>query len=102
MADVSIPLAAAVRALRAELVEAVRQAEGEELLFALGQVELELQVGVSKEAGGEAGIKFWLVSIGGSGSRASSTTHTIRLSLSPVSASGEEIRIHSSVQGRPE
>jgi hypothetical protein len=102
MADVSIPLATAVRALRAELVDAVRQAEGEELLFALGPVELELQVEVSKEARGEAGIKFWLVSIGGSGSQSSATTHTVKLSLSPVSASGKDVRVRSSVQDRPD
>jgi Trypsin-co-occurring domain 2 len=38
----------------------VRQGKDEEVRFALGPVELELQVEVSKEAGGEAGIAFWL------------------------------------------
>jgi hypothetical protein len=99
-ADIRIPLAEAVRALRRELVEAVRQAEGEEIKFALGPVQLELQVEVSNETGGEAGIAFWLVSIGAKASRASATTHSIKLSLSPVSATGP-IEILSQVEERP-
>jgi hypothetical protein len=80
----------------------VRQGKDEEVRFALGPVELELQVEVSKEAGGEAGIAFWLVTIGGKGSRTSTTTHTVKLSLSPVSATGEGLVVHSQVEGRPD
>jgi Trypsin-co-occurring domain 2 len=101
-AELQIPLAQAIRALRAELVEAVRQGKDEEVKFALGPVELELQVQVSKEAGGEAGIAFWLVTIGGRGSRTSGTTHTVKLSLSPVDASGAGLIVSSGVEGRPD
>lgn len=89
-----IPLASAIRALRAELLEAVRAGEREELRFALGPVELELQVEAAREAGGGAGIKFWVASVGAKGSRSSSTTHTVRLSLTPVrvDAAGNEKR----------
>src|SRR5262245_22854240 len=99
MADeLAIPLAAAIQALRAEVVEAMRQAGDEEVRFALGPIELELQVEASREASGEAGIKFWLVSIGGRGSRSSSTTHTINLTLTPVSPTGEEIVVRPPVR----
>lgn len=63
--EVEIPLANAIRALRQEIVAAVRAAGEEDIRFALGPVELELQVEAARETGGEAGIKFWLVSIGG-------------------------------------
>lgn len=91
---VPIPLASAIRALRAELLEAVRAGQGEELRFALGPVELELQVQAASERGGEVGIKFWLVSIGAKGGRSSEATHTLRLSLTPVRvpADGGEAR----------
>jgi len=46
---VPIPLASAIRALRTELQEAVRAGEGEDLRFALGPVELELQVQAGSE-----------------------------------------------------
>jgi hypothetical protein len=101
-AELQIPLADAIRALRRELVEAVRQPKDEEVRFALGPIDLELQVEVSKEAGGEAGIDFWLVTIGGKGSRTQATTHTVKLSLSPVSATGEGLVVHSQVEGRPD
>lgn len=85
--DVDIPLSRAIQALRRELVAAVQEGEDQEVRFALGPIELEFQVELSREAGGEAGIKFWVVSLGGKGSRTSGTTHTVRLSLSPVLAS---------------
>jgi hypothetical protein len=87
--SVPIPLASAIRVLRAELQAAVRAGEGEDLRFALGPVELELQVQAASEGGGEAGIKFWLVSVGAKGSRSSQTTHTVRLSLTPVRADAD-------------
>ena len=100
--EVNIPLAEAIRALRAELVAAARQGRDEEVRFALGPVELELQVEVSKEAAADAGVKFWLVSVGGRGSRTAATTHTVRLSLSPVSATGDDLIVRSDVAEQPE
>lgn len=100
--EVEIPLAEAIRALRSELVKAARQGAGEEVRFALGPIDLELQVEASAEAGLSGGIKFWLVSLGGSGTRRSAATHTVKLSLTPVSASGEDVIIRSGVEGRPD
>ena len=77
-------MASAIEALRGELVEAVRSGEDEEFRFELGAVELELQVAVEKKAEGQAGIKFWLVSLGGGGSRSVGDTHTVKVSLTPV------------------
>lgn len=79
-----IRLASAIRALRSELQEAVRAGDGEELRFVLGPIELELQVEASSDVGGDAGIKFWLVSLGAKAGRSSQTSHTMRLSLTPV------------------
>lgn len=103
MAELRIPLSEAIRALRRELVEAVREGEGEELRFALGPVELELQLEVSKEAGGEASIAFWLVTVGAKGSRTQATTHTVSLTLTPIGPSGEkDVVVRSRVAERPE
>jgi hypothetical protein len=79
-----IPLASAIRALRAELQEAMTVGEGAQLRFALGAIELELQVQAASEGAGEGSIKFWVVSIGGKGARSSQATHTLRLSLTPI------------------
>ncbi len=82
--DVLIPLSGAIRALRRELVESVREGKDQEVKFALGAIELELQVQVESTGGGEAGIKFWVVSLGGKGERTSGRTQTLRISLTPV------------------
>ena len=84
--ETGVPLANAIEALRRELVVALERGQGEEVRFALGPIELEFQVEVSTEAGGEAGIKFWVVALGAKGSRSSTTAHTIRVTLSPVLA----------------
>ena len=86
--DLNIPLAEAIKALRTELLTAIVEGTDKDLRFALGPIDLELQLEVSKEAGGEAGIKFWVLSVGGKGSRSSGATHTVRLTLTPVSESG--------------
>jgi hypothetical protein len=99
--DVGVPLAGAIRALRSELQKAMMEGEGEELRFGVGPVELELQVEVSNQVGGEAGIKFWLVSIGGTANHSSAKTHTFRFTLSPVDETGKPIEVHSRVKGRP-
>jgi hypothetical protein len=54
-----VPLASAIRRLRAELLESMQEAEGEQLRFALGDIELDLQLEVSQEGKGDAGIRFW-------------------------------------------
>ena len=49
-----------------------------------GAVELEFQAAVTQDIEGNAGIRWWLVSLGGKASRDAATTHTVRLKLSPV------------------
>jgi hypothetical protein len=91
VSELDVPLASAIEVLRGELVEAVRAGRDQEIQFALGPIELELQVAVEKKVDGQAGIKFWLVSVGGGAGRSSGTTHTLRLTLTPVRrAAGSE------------
>jgi hypothetical protein len=82
--DTSVPLADAIKSLRVELTEAMEQGAEEDLRFRLGPVELEFQFNVSREYGGDGGVKFWVVSLGAKASRGSSTVHTIKLVLNPV------------------
>ena len=88
-----VPLAGAIRELRTQLMDSMREAEAEELRFALGDIELELQLEVSRETHGDAGIRFWLVSLGGSVGASKSTTHTVRLTLTPETAEGKTPRV---------
>ena len=82
--QLKVPLAEAIQALRVEIVEANRKSKYEDVRFKLGPIELEFGLEVSREVAGNAGLKFWVVSIGGSGKRASAATHSVRMVLTPV------------------
>jgi len=85
-------LADVVKALRAELSEAMVAAERERLRFEVGTVTMEFHVEVTADAEAHAGIKFWVVDVGASGGTSRTATHTITLQLTPKTATG----------GRPE
>ena len=99
----SIPLAKAIGDLRAELLTALREGVGQELQFRLKPIELELKLAVTKEAGGNSGVKFWVVELGAKGSYANATTHTLKLTLEPVGKDGSgEVRISKLDVPRPD
>ena len=79
-----VPLAAAIRALRAELMAAWTDAQDKSLRFKVAPVELTLEVAVTWTGTGTAGIKWWLLEAGGEVSREKATTQTIKLTLDPV------------------
>jgi NTP-dependent ternary system trypsin peptidase co-occuring protein len=99
--QVVVGLAEAIAALRGELTEALKAGKDEPLQFRLGPIELEFQLEVSKRAGGEVGIKFWVVSLGGKAEASRAGTHHIKLSLQPVSPEGSDVQVHSGAQERP-
>src|SRR4051795_6962283 len=88
-----VGLADAIRALRSELTTAMTEGADQALRFELGPVEMEFLLEVQREAGGEAGVRFWVVSLGGKGSVASGSTHRVRLSLTPKDRSGRSPRV---------
>lgn len=94
-----IELAEAIGQLRNQLSRAIEDGEGQDLRFEVEDLELELQVTVTKDAeiGGsvEAGVKFWLLGGGkasaeGGLSEGSSHLQKIRLKLKPKLASTGE------------
>ncbi len=93
MAQEWVGLSDAIRALRSELTEAMAEGADEALRFELGPVEMEFLLEVGREAGGEAGVKFWVVSLGGKGSVTSGSTHRVTLSLTPRDRGGKSPQI---------
>ncbi|MGH3698852.1 MAG: trypco2 family protein, partial [Pseudonocardiaceae bacterium] len=69
--------------LRQELSAAMREGEGEDLRFELGTVELELTVAVSREAGPNAKVRFWVIELGADATVSSQATQRITLTLDP-------------------
>ena len=78
-----LALSEVIAQLRAELAEAMRVGADEELRFELGPVEVELTVGVEKEAKPGAKAKFWVLELGTETRFESVSTQRIKLTLDP-------------------
>jgi Trypsin-co-occurring domain 2 len=78
-----LALTEVIAQLRAELAEAMSAGEDEQLRFELGPVELELTVGVEKEAKPGAKAKFWVLELGAETRFATASTQRIKLTLDP-------------------
>lgn len=80
----AVPLAAAIGALRDELMRAWWDGRDGSLRFKPSPVELSLQVGVTSSGKGSAGVRWWLIELGGELSRQSVATQLVKVSLEPV------------------
>jgi hypothetical protein len=88
-----IALAEVVRALRLELEDAMSEGEGQAIRFEATAVDLEFNIGVKKAADAKAGIRFWVLELGGGGSYATESIQTVKLSLEPITEKGTRVRI---------
>ena len=79
-----IELAEVISQLRAELDQARKAAEGEELRFGLGPVELEVTVALDREGKTGGKVKFWVAEVGAEGKLSSTSTQRIKLTLQPT------------------
>jgi len=79
-----VELASVVRQLRAELNEAQADAEGEQLRFELGPVEVSLTVTVGREAKPGARVRFWVIEAGADAKVSREAVQEIKLVLTPV------------------
>ena len=85
--DNRIGLLEMIRHLREELIEATAEAQGEDITFKLGNIELDLQVVATRghEVGGRAktSMKFWVLNgeAGLDGKHKADHQHTQRLKL---------------------
>ncbi|WP_206307018.1 trypco2 family protein [Streptomyces sp. F001] len=83
-----IELAELIEELRRELTAARTAAQGEDLYFEVGPVELEAAVVVERSATAGGKIRFWVVETGADGRMADSVTHRVKLTLDPRTRSG--------------
>ncbi|MDH6522521.1 hypothetical protein M2163_000969 [Streptomyces sp. SAI-135] len=90
-----------VAAIRTQLQQAIDEGSSKALRFRTGPVELEFTVEVRKE--GEAGTKIFVLpwSAQARGAASASRVHTIRLTLQPIDAEGEDARVSRDVEQRP-
>jgi hypothetical protein len=85
-----VGLSEALIALREELLAAWQEGEtggtgSRRIRFRVPEpIELTFQTAVTKKVGANAGVKWWLLSLGGEASRDSQVTQTLQLKLAPV------------------
>jgi hypothetical protein len=94
-------LAEAIRQLRAEILSAVSNAEGEELQFGLGDIELELQVDLVVSGEAKADFKWIVVSLGAEAKGEHLQRHRVKLTLSPA-IDGKPVKVSREGRKRPE
>ena len=83
-----------IQALRAELSEAMLKAEMDPIQFPVGEVHLEFQVGVTKDAKAKGGARFWIVELGAEAGYAAESIQHISVTLEPpVDAAGERVLV---------
>jgi len=88
-----IALTGLLDALRAELVEAQKIAQGQDLKFRLGNIEVELQVAVTSEDEVGGGVKFWVFNADAKEKLARQSIQTIRLQLTPEAGGRKPLNV---------
>ena len=86
-----LELAETVEALRAELARAAEAG-----------ADAEFHVAVTRSGEGRAGVKFWVVELGGAGSYAREEIQTVTVTLgTPVDRSGNPVKIYRGSAQKP-
>jgi hypothetical protein len=97
-----IGLQETVDALRAELVALMDSAAGQPVQFPVGGVDVEFQVGVTREAEGKLGLKFWVVELGGGGSYSTESIQKVTVHLeAPVDDNGDPVKVSRATRYKP-
>lgn len=100
MTEAWVGLAEAVKAIRAELDTAMDEGAGEKVQFEVGPIELEFAVDVQKAAEVDAGVRVWVVSLGGKGSLKRDSANRIKVVLKPT-VKGHKAKISSDRDAAP-
>jgi hypothetical protein len=82
-----VGLSEALIALREELMAAWWEGKGpgQRLRFKIAEpIDLTIQAAVTSGVEGHAGVKWWLLDVGGGASRSAVSTQTLQLKLAPV------------------
>lgn len=88
-----IELSEWIQALRTELEQAQKEGAGSQLIFTVGPLELEFEMAVGRELGGQGGVRFWVVELGASAKRTGETIQRVKMTLVPKTADGEPVDV---------
>ena len=83
-----IPLSEMLAELRKELLEAKLEGQGSDLKFLIEDIEIELQIATTKEAGIDGGVKFWVYNAEAEVNASQAQTQKLKLKLKPKTPTG--------------
>jgi hypothetical protein len=90
----SLGLAETIAALREELAEAVAAGSDAGFRFEVGEVQLELSVGVTTQTSGTGRAKFWVLELGGDGQYRREEIQRVLVRLeAPTDPTGRPVRV---------
>jgi Trypsin-co-occurring domain 2 len=87
---IGIGLADAIGQVRDELARAIEGGKTSPVAFRAGPVELEFEVGFARAGGIDGGFRLSVLSMGAKRERSSTTTHRVRVTLTPADRQGRD------------
>lgn len=98
----NLGLAETIAALREELAEAVAAGSDADLRFGVGEVQLELSIGVTHQATGTGRAKFWVLELGGDGQYRREEIQRVLIRLeAPTDRTGRPVRVTRESLAKP-
>ncbi|KOG35440.1 trypco2 family protein [Streptomyces resistomycificus] len=95
-----IELADAVQTIRDELLTAARRSTGHDIVFELGDIQMEFTVEMRREAKAGAKVKAWVVEAGADVTRTGSRTHKVSVTLRAQDArTGAPLKVRNGTEG---
>ena len=76
-----IGLGEVMDALHVELAAAVEKAKGQNIVFPIDSVQLELQIGVTWSETANGGVKFWVLELGASANHTHASIQKVTINL---------------------
>jgi hypothetical protein len=88
-----IGLVDAIASLREELAAAADKGKNQDIQFPVGNIDLEFQVGVTRDVRAGGKLRFWVLELGTDAGYAAETVQKVKISLGAVNAQNETLRI---------
>jgi hypothetical protein len=97
-----LELSETIEALRAELGAAIAEGADQPIQFPVGAVQLEFQLGVTKDASARGGVRFYIFELGADAGYSRETVQKLTLTLeAPVDQDGQPIKVSRRTRGKP-
>jgi hypothetical protein len=87
---VGVGLAVAIGQVRTELEQAIEDGKNSAVAFRAGPVELEFEVAFARIGGVGGGFQLSVLSFGAKRERSATSTHRVRVALTPVDRQGRD------------